>query len=282
MSRKPSVVYPNEYPVNKTEAPLWLAAKYGRVLEVIRLIASKKNIEERGGYMHCSPLAIASLNDHGSVVSVLLEHHANLLSIDSYFSETPLHCAVRHYNSRVKPVSQTNDQIIDLGTSTNSGVVPVTTSSILIQAMVMKGLTLDAVDECGRTALHLAVADRNESVVRRLLDNGADISLRDVSGSTVLKHSILENDHLFVKLLVEYGANINEIYNYGRLPLHLCVQHRFEALSKLLILHGADIEVLDFGGSSALALASHYGWVNGIEMIRLEIAQRAKLKIESK
>ena len=65
------------------------------------------------------------------------------------------------------------------------------------------------------------------------------------------------------------------------MPIHLCVNHRFNALSKLLLIHGADIEAVDYGGCSALALASQHCWDSGIEMIRFEIAKRAKLKIES-
>ena len=284
MLRSPFVVYPNEYPLDKQEAALWLAAKGGNLSEVIQLIACKKDIEERGGYMHFSPLAIASRNGHICVIEELLQHHADLRSIDSYFSETPLHSAVRHYNSRVKNPSGVHDQKTCPSNATTLNVAKKcelnVAASMLIDAMALKGVTLDSTDECGRTVLHLAVSDRNEPIVRRLLDNGADISMKDVSGSTVLKYSIMENDMHFVSVLIEYGADINEIYNYGRMPLHLCIERHLNALSDLLLKHGADIEAVDYGGSNALALASQYGF--GVEMIRESGRRAGQLKVESK
>ena len=287
MSRKPWVVYPNEYPLDAQESPLWLAAKGGCLREVMRLISNDKDIEEPGGYMHCSPLAIASMHDHSLVVLELLEHHADLLSTDRYFTETPLHCAVRHYNSRIKTSGEMQDQSAKCNSKLN--IIPYTgvtlksksngAACILIESMALKGVTLDTKDECGRTALHLAVADKNEEIVKRLLDSGADISVKDVANTTVLKHCILENDIHFAEILIGYGADVNELYNHGRMPLHVSIGCRLNELSKLLLVHGADIETNDFGGLNASALASQNGWDRGIQLIRTERLRRANKEI---
>jgi len=137
------------------EAPLWLAAKKGFLEKVIQLISMEHEIEQCGGYNNCSPLAIATVHNKTAVVLKLIEHGADLLSKDRYFMETPLHCAVRKYNAR--------KEITNI-------------ASILIKAMKSNNVTLDAVDECGSTVLHLAVIDRNDSIVVELLENGANIS----------------------------------------------------------------------------------------------------------
>ena len=284
MTRKPWVIYPNEYPPDTQEAPLWSAAKNGCLREVMRLISKNNDIEEPGGYMHCSPLAIASLHDHSLVVLELLEHHADLLSTDRYFTETPLHCAVRHYNSRIKTPGGTQDLTAQRSTELDRISHPSVISKsnlngaacILIGSMALKGITLDTQDECGRTALHLAVADRNEEIVKRLLESGADISVRDVAGTTVLKSSILEDDLHFASLLIGYGANVNEVYNYGRTPLHVSVGMRLHDFSNLLLLHGADIGAVDYGGQNASSLAFHHKWDRGIALIQTERVRRAE------
>jgi serine/threonine-protein phosphatase 6 regulatory ankyrin repeat subunit A/serine/threonine-protein phosphatase 6 regulatory ankyrin repeat subunit B len=212
------------------EAPLWLAAKKGHLEKVTHLISLDPNeIEQCGGYNNCSPLAIATVHNKTAVVLKLIECGADLLSKDRYFMETPLHCAVRKYNARQD--------------TTNI-------ASILIKAMELNKITLDTIDECGRTALHLAVADRNDSIVVELLESGANVNVRDVSGATPLKCSIIDQTAGIAKILIQYGADVNERYNFGRTPLHLCTQYKDNIITSLLLGYGAEIEAKDFGGSS--------------------------------
>jgi ankyrin repeat protein len=229
MSRSQRVIYPHEHPTSIIEAPLWLAAKKGCLETVTQLISMKHEIEKCGGYNHCSPLAIATVHNKTAVVLKLIECGADLVSKDSFFMETPLHCAVRKYNARQD--------------TTNI-------ASILIKAMKSKNITLDTIDECGRTALHLAVADRNDSIVVELLQNGANIKLRDVSGATPFKCSILDQNAGIAKILIQYGADVKERYNFGRTPLHLCTHYKDDIITSLLLGHGAEIDAKDFGGSS--------------------------------
>jgi ankyrin repeat protein len=182
--------------------------------------------------MKCSPLAIAAAHNHGDVVFELVGSGADLLSKDLYHIETALHSAVRQYNARTSYTDESRE-----------------VASMLIWAMVGRGLTLDSVDECGRTALHLAVADNNESIVRSLLENGANIKLRDVSGATPLKCSILDQNAGIAKVLLEYGADFDERYNFGITPLHLSTKNKDKIMTSLLLGYGAEIEAKDFGGS---------------------------------
>jgi ankyrin repeat protein len=228
MSRSQRVVYPHEHPTGIMEAPLWIAAKKGHLEKVTQLISLEHEIEERGGYNHCSPLAIATVHNKTAVVLKLIQCGADLLSKDRYFMETPLHCAVRKYNARQD--------------TTNI-------ASILIKDMKSKNISLDTIDECGRTALHLAVADRNDSIVVELLQNGANVKVRDVSGSSPLKCSILDQNANIAKILIQYGADVNERYNFGRTPLHLSTKNKDNTITSLLLGHGAEIAT-DFGGSN--------------------------------
>jgi ankyrin repeat protein len=248
-------MYPNEYPADTPETPLWLAAKLGCYDDVISLITSDHGVEGFGGYMHCSPLAIAAVHNHADIVLELVKHGADLLSKDRYHTQTALHATVRQYNARSSNLLER----IDI-------------ASILIRAMVNRGLTLDSTDECGRTALHLAVADRNISIVRCLIDNGASISARDEAGMTALKYSIIEHNLGITKLLIESGADINERYHHGRMPLHLCVNTRVHELLRFLLANGADVHATDHGGLNAIAIASQQGWLDGVDIIKNESA----------
>ena len=82
MSRDPLVMYPNEYPPDTLETPLWLAAKLGCYDDVIALITGDQGVGGFGGYMPCSPLGIAAVHNHADIVLERVKHGADLLSKD--------------------------------------------------------------------------------------------------------------------------------------------------------------------------------------------------------
>ncbi|XP_061495077.1 ankyrin repeat domain-containing protein 54 isoform X2 [Rhineura floridana] len=82
-----------------------------------------------------------------------------------------------------------------------------------VQQLLEDGVDPCAADDKGRTALHFASCNGNDSIVQLLLDHGADPNQRDGLGNTPL--------HL--------GARVDALDRAGRTPLHL-------AKSKLNIL----------------------------------------------
>lgn len=77
---------------------------------------------------------------------------------------------------------------------------------------------LNSRDATGRTPLSTAVEHTSESVLRALLDCGADVNLPDFEGRTPVSHGVGNVE--FVKVLVgEYGADINEPDDAEKTPL---------------------------------------------------------------
>jgi len=62
-------------------------------------------------------------------------------------------------------------------------------------------------DDKGQTLLHLAVADGNTDLIRRLLELGADVDARDKRGQTPLSHAIQAGSPPAVKMLLAAGAD---------------------------------------------------------------------------
>ncbi|XP_050757244.1 2-5A-dependent ribonuclease [Gymnogyps californianus] len=70
------------------------------------------------------------------------------------------------------------------------------------------GVDVNSKDECGKTALILAVEMRSPELVKALLEKGAiDIDDADEQGNTALMVAVEKNDYNIAKLLCEKGAS---------------------------------------------------------------------------
>lgn len=119
----------------------------------------------------------------------------------------------------------------------------------------------------GQTSLHRAVCSENESMVRILLDRGADISRKDANGNTAL-HLAAANKYgseALVKLLLDESADSNAQDHLGQTALFAAVQNGNEEAVKLLLDSSVDINSKDSMGNVAL----HYAVEDGAESMVL-------------
>lgn len=92
-----------------------------------------------------------------------------------------------------------------------------------------------AVNNRGRSALHLAAEDSQEDMVRLLLQHGADPSASSDGGWTAL-HNAAQSGHAGVAtLLLERGANVNATLSNGMTPLHWAAFNGHEDVVRLLL-----------------------------------------------
>lgn len=62
--------------------------------------------------------------------------------------------------------------------------------------------------ESGNTALHLAIQNGDEQIIKLLLDKGANVNAVDNNGRTPLHEAVVQANEPIVQLLLENGANI--------------------------------------------------------------------------
>lgn len=163
----------------------------------------------------------------------------------------------------------------------------------IIDMLFEKGDITFADGNSGRALLHEAVQGCNESVVRSLLDRGADIAGVDYKRYTPLLTAVQCGDkalnivglllergadpqdrdninrtalHLAaaskgvrtMALLLERGADANAQDDHQRTPLHAAIQHKCPVID-LLLEKGGNIDTRDSFGRTALLLAAHQG-----------------------
>ncbi|KAK4656128.1 hypothetical protein QC762_0057190 [Podospora pseudocomata] len=129
----------------------------------------------------------------------------------------------------------------------------------IVKLLIQGGADPDKVDGRGYRPLYRALENGREAIARLLIDNGADIEAQDSSGSTALILALQYSHEAIARLLIDNGADIKARSNHGSTALILASQNGYEAIARLLIDHGADIKAQDSSGSTALILASRYG-----------------------
>ncbi|MBI4962130.1 MAG: ankyrin repeat domain-containing protein [Desulfomonile tiedjei] len=110
------------------------------------------------------------------------------------------------------------------------------------------------------TPLMEACAAGDIGVVKRLIENGADVNERNKHGGTPLSVACYRGKLDVAKLLLERGANPNvRTPGSGLLSLLMdaCVRGNLD-LVRLLVEHGADINERNRSGYTALALLANH------------------------
>lgn len=132
-----------------------------------------------------------------------------------------------------------------------------------VSRLIERGAKVNGNSYCG-SALHLAVQRKNESMIRLLVDSGADINIRaPLHQETVLTYALDELHYspaLFpiVKLLIELGVDVNARDDGGYTALWGAIDDNKLEILQYLESHGADLHVCDDEGSTLLHYAAEY------------------------
>ena len=123
-----------------------------------------------------------------------------------------------------------------------------------------------------RHPLHAAAFSGKFEVVRKLIEyDPAGIKARDDKKQTPLHWASIGHnfeDGSVLRLLLEHGADINARSDRGRTPLHVATTNRSLEVLRLLIEHGADVEAKSNKGETALQEAAVRRNVEIVKLLR--------------
>lgn len=134
-----------------------------------------------------------------------------------------------------------------------------------VAVLLERGADPNAVDDQGRTALHLAVLSGGESeetkaaridISRKLCERGATVATADRDGLLPLHLAALKGRSEVLALLLPKGAPADASDNTGRTALHYAALGGHVAVIEFLIERGADVRVGDKAGEAPLHLAA--------------------------
>ena len=129
-----------------------------------------------------------------------------------------------------------------------------------VRALLAQGVSVDAAEGDGTTALHWASYRDDVETVGLLLDAGADVDATNDLGATPLWTAGQNGSTAMVGRLLTAGANPNLALLAGETPLMVAARSGAPDVVELLLTHGAEADARGARGQTALmwAAAQHH------------------------
>ena len=258
-------------------SPLLYAARDGRIEAARMLVAAGAALEQTDAN-GITPLLMAITNNHIDLARFLIDRGANVNVVD-WYGRTPLWAAVEARNMDVDnatfenavdraPVLELIQVLLDRGADPNSRTKE--TPPIRRQMLRVTG-SLSWVDFTGQTPFLTASLSGDVTVMRLLLEYGADAHIPTVGGTTALMAAAGINwvvDQTFdegpkalleaVKLCWELGLDVNASNSMGLSAVHGAANRGSDDIIRFLVDKGARLDVKDKEGRTPLT------WAEGV------------------
>ena len=220
-----------------SDVPLHLAAYYGKVDEVKRLLEAGADVNQAQD-TGWTGLMWAARGNRPEVLQVLKDRGGDLYA-QNKFGSTPLHAAA-HWGSEE-------------------------CTKLLLGWM--EADKIDTTNAFGWTALHWAGKGGHPEAAALLIKAGAKVNARNMKGNTPL-HEACHNGKLeIMQTLLDNGSDVHAKTNDGETPLHIAAYLGFVDACNVLLKAGAVPDPLDAEEASPLYRAARGGEVEVVEML---------------
>ena len=185
----------------------------------------------------------AAVEGNVDLIVQLLQIDPSLTYARDEYGRTPLHHAA--IQGQVDAAIYLLAQYADIEARDKRGCTPlmlgvyeeilVDDHSPIVYALISNGADVNAKDEEGNTALHLAAGFDEVEVIKILVSSGADINAINSAGDTPLHHAVWFPGQEKVELLLSYPGIIVSVRNgHGLTPRQLAEEKEWHELAELL------------------------------------------------
>ena len=160
-----------------------------------------------------------------------------------------------------------NDEAADKSTALHFAAVRHTPK--VCSALIAAGATatMDARDYLGRTPLHLAARNPDETVAKILISHNAEVDSRDVYNYTPLHYAALFENLSTFDILLQYGASPHANGNLSVTPFHMAGERGCVEMITCLLKGGGNPNVSDQYSATPLYYAACDGNYEVIEAL---------------
>lgn len=130
------------------------------------------------------------------------------------------------------------------------------------------------------SCMHYAAARGATSVIKRMLDYGADVDQRNAAGRTPLAEAAKRGRLQAVALLLSRSADVNAYGTQsGFTPLHLAAQYNHPAVVRQLLSAGANVNARNQWNQTPLWQAAWQAWHDNTEVAHILVAHGAQIDV---
>lgn len=221
--------------------PIHRAAEGGDISTILLLLdAYPAGLEAiaKNGKHQLTTLGIAAMAGHLHVIDTLVEHGADINSLEGGVIP-PIHVAAR------------------------------TGQPQLVLYLKKAGVDMNMIDTAGWTPLMTAVEFSKVDVMKALLDSGADIERVETGANQgrAIHYAAATKTTAQLECLIERGADIEATMNSDMRPLFLAAKYGHLPCIKALLEAGAKPDAVDAKGRTALDIAVIQGHIGAVELL---------------
>jgi ankyrin repeat protein len=250
---------------------LLFAARDGN-LPMTRLLLDSGAEIERHAANGTRPLVAAITNNHIELAMFLLEKGADPNAADDFYKRTPLFAAVEMRDpdftrDTAPPIADSRDPMDLIKALLARGANP----NAQVNTTPFRGfyqVSANWANFDGQTAFIRAALSGDVTLMRLLLEHGADPSIKTYEGSTALMataginwvvaqtYSRSEEEYLeAAKLCLEKGNDVNAANNQGFTAMHGATNRGFDKMVQLLADRGSKLDLKDKQGRTPMNYA---------------------------
>ena len=136
----------------------------------------------------------------------------------------------------------------------------------IIKILLLEAINRDITNNAGMAVIHYASqATQDIKLVELLLNYCATVNVTDKKGYTPLIYAIKANNIKAIELLIDAGSDVNFKDNNDNTPLHFAVMFASEDAIKLLLTRGADVCLANKSGKNPFHLAIDLGFKSAVK-----------------
>lgn len=141
------------------------------------------------------------------------------------------------------------------------------TTMILLTIIAILSVQCKSMDTSHQENIVAAVSNGEVSLVKRLLESGADVNQRGPDSKPLLLIATEKRNLDMAKLLVQHGADVNSQDNILNSPFLYAGASGYTEMVKLYLDHGADFKIFNRYNGTALIPACERGHVETVKLL---------------